>query len=109
MKKKFKIGLFGINSSSGLCLTKNKNRWKADWKEIIKLVKYVDQNKFDFILPLSKWKDWGGKTSPNKLSYETFNFASLLLPITKKNFILFHCSYSICTSCLCGQSCQYYC
>tara|TARA_B100001173_G_C16003683_1_gene554562 strand:- start:248 stop:1312 length:1065 start_codon:yes stop_codon:yes gene_type:complete len=88
MKKKFYIGLFGINSSSGLSLTKNKDRWKANWKEIIELVKYVDRNNFDFILPLSKWKGWGGETNPNTLSYETFNFASLLLPITNK--ILFY-------------------
>jgi FMNH2-dependent dimethyl sulfone monooxygenase len=84
MKKNFKIGLFGINSSGGLSLTRSKERWTADWKEIIKLVKYADQNKFDFILPLSKWKGWGGETNPAGLSYETFNFASLLLPITKK-------------------------
>ena len=50
MKKNFKIGLFGINSSGGLSLTRSKERWMADWKEIIKLVKYADQNKFDFIL-----------------------------------------------------------
>tara|TARA_Y100000389_G_C17454382_1_gene517057 strand:- start:917 stop:1972 length:1056 start_codon:yes stop_codon:yes gene_type:complete len=88
MSNKFDIGLFGINSSSGLSLTKHKSRWKADWNEITKLVKYVDKNNFDFILPLSKWKGWGGDTDPNKLSYETLSFASLLLPLTKK--ILFY-------------------
>tara|TARA_B100001057_G_scaffold473446_1_gene537927 strand:- start:586 stop:1644 length:1059 start_codon:yes stop_codon:yes gene_type:complete len=82
----FKIGLFGINSSSGLSLTKYKNRWKASWPELIELVKFADKKNFDFILPLSKWKDWGGSTEPNKTSYETFNFSSLLLPLTKKIF-----------------------
>jgi dimethylsulfone monooxygenase len=83
---KFKIGLFGINSSSGLSLTKYKNRWKATWDEMYELIKFADKKNFDFILPLSKWKDWGGSTEPNKISYETFNFSSLLLPITKKIF-----------------------
>ena len=83
-KNKFKIGLFGINSSSGLSLTKHKNRWKADWKEIKELVTFCDKSNFDFILPLSKWQGWGGDTNPNCLSYETLNFASILLGITKK-------------------------
>ncbi len=83
-KNKFQIGLFGINSSSGLSLTKHKNRWKADWEEIKKLVIFCDKSNFDFILPLSKWQGWGGDTNPNSLSYETLNFASILLGITKK-------------------------
>lgn len=76
---KFKIGLFGINSSSGLSLTRVKERWKADWADLKKLIDFCDKNNFDFILPLSKWQGWGGTTDPNKMSYETFNFASILL------------------------------
>ena len=84
LKNKFKIGLFGINSNSGLSLTKHKKRWKADWNELKKLVIFCDNNNFDFILPLSKWQGWGGSTNPNNLSYETFNFASILLNLTKR-------------------------
>jgi len=84
LNNKFKIGLFGINSNSGLSLTKHKKRWKADWNEIKKLIIYCDRNNFDFILPLSKWQGWGGATNPNNLSYETFNFASILLNLTRK-------------------------
>ena len=52
LNNKLKIGLFGINSNSGLSLTKHKKRWKADWNEIKKLIIYCDRNNFDFILPL---------------------------------------------------------
>ena len=58
MINKVKFGLFGINCSSGVSLTKHKNRWKGDWKSIVKLVKYCDKNGIDFILPLSQLKDW---------------------------------------------------
>ncbi len=84
MINKVKFGLFGINCSSGVSLTKHKNRWKGDWKSIVKLVKYCDKNGIDFILPLSQLKDWGGKTRPNKISLETFTFSSILGAITKK-------------------------
>ena len=65
LNKKFEIGLFGINSSSGLSLTQHKMRWQAEWDEIKKLVIYCDKNGFDFILPLSKWQGWGGKMHLN--------------------------------------------
>ncbi len=81
--KKFKIGLFGINSDSGLSLTTAKEKWKADLNEIKRLIKYCDKN-LDFILPLSKWKGWGGKSDPNALSYETLTFASYFGAITKQ-------------------------
>ena len=86
MKKKIKtkFGIFGINCSSGLSLTTHNKRWKADWKKIVKLVKYADEIGIDFVLPLSQLKDWGGKTRPNKDSLETFTFSSILGALTKK-------------------------
>ena len=82
-KKKFKIGLFGINSDSGLSLTTAKERWFADVDRLKKLIKFSDKH-IDFILPLSKWRGWGGKTDPNALSYETLTFASYFGAMTKK-------------------------
>lgn len=82
-KKKFKIGLFGINSDSGLSLTTAKERWFADVDRLRKLIKFSDKH-IDFILPLSKWRGWGGKTDPNALSYETLTFASYFGAMTKK-------------------------
>ena len=83
--KNFKIGLFGINADSGLSLTTYKNKWKANTAEIEKLIKFCD-GKIDFILPLSKWKGWDGKSNPNGMSYETLSFAANCLAKTKKLF-----------------------
>jgi dimethylsulfone monooxygenase len=83
MKKKFKIGLFGINSDSGLSLTTAKEKWSAKVDELTKLIKYCDNN-IDFILPLSKWKGWDGESDPNSLSYETLTFSSYFGALTKK-------------------------
>ena len=38
MSKTFQIGLFGINSSSGIAMTKVKNRWRAEWQDIKSVV-----------------------------------------------------------------------
>ena len=57
---KFNVGLFAFNASSGATLTKNKNRWKAETKQIINLAKMADDCKLDFLLPVARWSDWGG-------------------------------------------------
>ena len=43
MSKKFKIGLFGINSNSGIAMTKVKNRWEAKWEDIKTVVEICDK------------------------------------------------------------------
>jgi FMNH2-dependent dimethyl sulfone monooxygenase len=35
-KNKFKLGLFGMNCSGGLSLTKAKERWDASWDNNVK-------------------------------------------------------------------------
>ena len=79
----FKIGIFGLNSNSGVSFTKK--NWKAKTKEITKTIKLIDDSKkFDFILPISSWVNFGGISCAHSKSYETFSFASIFLPQTKK-------------------------
>lgn len=79
----FKLGIFGLNSSSGVSFTKKK--WAANSDQITKTIKFLDKsNKFDFILPISSWVNFGGSSKAHSKSYETFSFASIFLPQTKK-------------------------
>ena len=79
----FKIGIFGLNSNSGVSFTKK--NWKAKTKEITKTIKLIDESKkFDFILPISSWVNFGGISCAHSRSFETFSFASIFLPQTKK-------------------------
>ena len=81
--RRFKIGIFGINSSSGVSFTKRK--WEAKINEILKTVKLIDSSKgFDFILPISSWVNFGGPSNAHSKSFETFSFASIILSLTKK-------------------------
>ena len=78
-----KIGIFGINSSSGVSFSKK--NWKCDSKKVIASIKFADKcGYFDFILPISSWINFGGESQAHIKSYETFSLASILLSITKK-------------------------
>ena len=83
LKKKFSIGVFAFNASSGVTLTKQNDRWNPNFDQIKKLALLCDKNKFDFLLPIARWNDWSGDTKPHKNTYETMSLMSSLASITK--------------------------
>ncbi len=84
MKKKFSIGLFAFNASSGVTLTKEKDRWNPNFELMKKIAILADKNKFDFLLPIARWNDWSGTTNPHRNTYETISLMSSLAAITNK-------------------------
>ncbi len=83
MKKNFSIGLFAFNASSGVTLTKQRNRWNPNFDLIKKVAIVCEKNKFDFLLPIARWNDWSGDTNPHRNTYETISLMSSLASITK--------------------------
>ena len=57
-----KIGLFGANCSSGRSATKVPERWSASWPDCLRLARMADDAGIDFMLPIGRWKGYGGDT-----------------------------------------------
>ncbi len=81
---KFIIGLFGANCSSGRAVTLVPERWTGDWQDCKKLVRMADEAGIDFMLPIGRWKGYGGVTDYQGSTYETINWASGLLACSKR-------------------------
>ncbi len=80
----FKLGLFGANCSSGRAINKLPERWSADWQSCKKMAQLADEGGFDFILPIGRWKGYGGPTNFQGTTYETVTWATGLLAVTQK-------------------------
>lgn len=78
------LGIFGMNALSGIAMTKVPERWKLEWPEIVKVAKFADQAGFDFLLPIGRWRGYGGETNPTGASFETFSFAACLTGVTER-------------------------
>jgi alkanesulfonate monooxygenase SsuD/methylene tetrahydromethanopterin reductase-like flavin-dependent oxidoreductase (luciferase family) len=78
-----KIGLFGANCSSGRSATKVPERWSASWPDCLALAKLADAAGLDFMLPIARWKGYGGDTDFHGCSLETITWAVGLLAATK--------------------------
>src|SRR5262249_58850191 len=57
---KLQIGLFGANCSSGRAVTLVPERWSGSWPDNKKLALMADQAGIDFLLPIGRWKGYGG-------------------------------------------------
>jgi dimethylsulfone monooxygenase len=79
-----KIGLFGANCSSGRSATMVPERWSASWEDCLALAKLADEAGLDFMLPIARWKGYGGETDFHGASLETITWAVGLLCATKR-------------------------
>jgi alkanesulfonate monooxygenase SsuD/methylene tetrahydromethanopterin reductase-like flavin-dependent oxidoreductase (luciferase family) len=80
----FKLGIFSINSDGGLALTRVPERWLALWPDIVDVARMADAAGFEFILPIARWKGFGGELNSREWSYETLTFAAGLAGVTEK-------------------------
>jgi alkanesulfonate monooxygenase SsuD/methylene tetrahydromethanopterin reductase-like flavin-dependent oxidoreductase (luciferase family) len=81
---KLKIGLFGANCSSGRAVTLVPERWSGSWSDNLKLVRMADEAGIDFMLPIGRWKGYGGDTDYQGATFETITWATALLASTKR-------------------------
>src|SRR5438552_18850026 len=79
-----KLGLFGSNCSSGRAVTTVGERWSGNWPDNLKLARMADEAGIDFLLPVARWKGYGGDTDYQRTTLEPLTCASGLLASTKR-------------------------
>src|SRR6478609_9547914 len=78
-----KLGIFGANCSSGRSATKLPERWSASWPDCLRLARMADEAGIDFMLPIGRWKGYGGDTDFHGSTLETVTWAVGLLSATR--------------------------
>ena len=76
--------MFGANCSSGRAVTQVPERWHAEWSDTLQLAQLADEAGIDFMLPIARWKGYGGVTDYEGTSFETITWAAGLLAATKR-------------------------
>jgi alkanesulfonate monooxygenase SsuD/methylene tetrahydromethanopterin reductase-like flavin-dependent oxidoreductase (luciferase family) len=79
-----KIGLFGANCSSGRAVTQVPERWTGSWEDNLALARMADEAGIEFMLPVGRWKGYGGDTDYMGTTLETITWATGLLGKTKR-------------------------
>jgi dimethylsulfone monooxygenase len=78
------VGVFGANCSSARTATTVPERWSASWPDCLALARLADDAGIDFILPIGRWKGYGGETDFHGSTLETVTWACGLLAATRR-------------------------
>lgn len=79
----FKLGLFRMNCAGGLAITRAPERWKADWDDIVAAAQLADEAGIEMILPLARWRGYGGEFDNAAWSFETLTQGAALAALTR--------------------------
>jgi alkanesulfonate monooxygenase SsuD/methylene tetrahydromethanopterin reductase-like flavin-dependent oxidoreductase (luciferase family) len=83
-RNRLKIGLFGSNCSSGRAVTMVPERWSGSWADNLRLAGIADEAGIDFMLPVARWRGYGGDTDYQGATLETITWATALLAKTRR-------------------------
>ena len=80
---RFKIGLFSQNCSGGLTMTRAPEFWDATWENNVKASQLADEAGLEFILPVARWRGYGGDVDAEGENFETLSWATGMLAGTE--------------------------
>jgi len=76
---RFKLAVFGSNCSSGRAATTVPERWQNTFAENIQLAQMADAAGIEAMVPIGRWKGYGGATNFEGSTFETLTWACGLL------------------------------
>lgn len=83
-RNRFKLGLFGMNCSGGLTMTKAPERWDASWRNNLAAARLAEEAGLEFLLPIGRWHGYKGETDTEGSAFETLTWAAGLLAATRE-------------------------
>ncbi len=81
--RKLKLGTFGTNLDRGCAISTIDGTLEINWPNTLKLAKLADEMEFEALVPVGRWKGFGGVTNFNGPGFETFSWAAGIGASTK--------------------------
>ena len=75
-RRKFKLGTFQTNLDSGCVMSDLDGRLDITWPNTVALAKLGDDMEFEAIVPVARWRGFGGATNPQGPGFETYTWAA---------------------------------
>ncbi|WP_328306209.1 LLM class flavin-dependent oxidoreductase [Actinomycetospora sp. NBC_00405] len=82
--QKMKLGLFGSNCSGGLCMTDAPTTYEITWKHTRSIAQKADRLGMEAMVPVARWKGFGGNVNFNGTNFETFTWAAGIAEATEQ-------------------------
>src|SRR5712692_4580280 len=73
---KLKLGIFGANLGSGCAATMADGTLDATWPATLEIAQQADEAGIEAMVPVARWKGFGGPTNFNGEAFETYTWAA---------------------------------
>lgn len=81
---RLKLGIFGTNCSNGCTITHAATTFKPTYEHNVKIAKLADQLGFEMLVPVGRWKHFGGTTMFNGDNMEVYTWATAMACNTER-------------------------
>jgi FMNH2-dependent dimethyl sulfone monooxygenase len=90
-QSRIKLGTFSTNLTCGGTMSLAEGMLKVDWPSTLDLARIADEMKFEAIVPVARWKGFGGQSNFNGESFEVFTWAAGLTARTSHSSVFATC------------------
>jgi alkanesulfonate monooxygenase SsuD/methylene tetrahydromethanopterin reductase-like flavin-dependent oxidoreductase (luciferase family) len=80
---RLKLGLFGLNVSNGCAITTAPEAHQVTWPSTVELARAADAYGYEALVPVARWKGFGGESNFNGTNFETYTWAAGVGAATK--------------------------
>lgn len=85
---RMKLGVMAFNCSLGSTVTTDPDAWELTWPDNVALAQLADDAGFEALLPVGRWKGYGGATNFNGAAFECFTWAAGIAAVTRRIAVL---------------------
>jgi alkanesulfonate monooxygenase SsuD/methylene tetrahydromethanopterin reductase-like flavin-dependent oxidoreductase (luciferase family) len=82
--RKLRLGTFSSNLSGGCSISTIDGVLEATWDQTLALARMGDQMEFEALVPVGRWRGFGGETNFNGAGFECFTWAAGMGSATEK-------------------------
>ena len=80
---RMKLGAMAMNCSHGSTITTAEGAWEMTWPDTLEVCRMADRAGLEALLPVGRWKGYGGKTNFNNRTFECFTWAAGVAAVTE--------------------------
>jgi len=86
--RKLKLGTFQTNLDSGCVMSGLEGRLQITWPNTVALAKLADEMEFEAIVPVARWRGFGGAHDPQGPGFEAYTWAAGIAASTTKSGVV---------------------
>ncbi|ANW62899.1 monooxygenase [Mycobacterium sp. djl-10] len=81
---RLKLGTFATNASYGSSISEAPTSYHVSWQHTVGLAQQAEQLGLDMVVPIGRWRGFGGTTNFNGESFETYTWAAGIAQATER-------------------------